>query len=53
MTDSLPTPDDRAPSRPGDRPADPGAEKPDDDTQSHEEQPGFPEGPISPAEGGD
>ncbi len=33
-------------------PADPGVENHDDDP-THEEQPGFPNGPISPAEGGD
>jgi hypothetical protein len=49
MTDSLPTPDDRAPDRRDEMPAAPG----DSDDQNHEEQPGFPEGPISPAEGGD
>jgi hypothetical protein len=52
MTDSLPTPDDRAPPRRDDVPTDPGVESHDDDAP-HEEQPGFPDGPISPAEGGD
>ena len=61
MTDSVPSPHDRATSRPD----------PDDDGvlddaaqqeqasaehasgEAHEEQPGFPDGPVSPAEGGD
>ena len=49
MTDSLPTPDDRAPDRRDETPTP--WRHPDD--QDHEEQPGFPDGPISPAEGGD
>jgi hypothetical protein len=48
MTDSLPAPDDRAP----DRRDEPPTVQPGDD-QEHEQQPGFPDGPVSPAEGGD
>ena len=53
MTDSLPTPDDRAPDRRDDMPAAPRDGDGDEHEHEHEQQPGFPDGPVSPAEGGD
>ena len=64
MTDSLPSPADRATSRDEtDDAADGGVlddavqqeqhSRQQDTEAAHEEQPGFPDGPVSPAEGGD
>lgn len=61
MTDSLPSPDDRTTSRRDaddrgglDDPAHPETHQADAAIgEPHEEQPGFPDEPASPAEGGD